>query len=80
MYLFGTVVGIINNTDIDRLKLYVWLEDTRIHGKEGIYMWSLIIMQLKFYLVHTTQMQFVCTIYRLSAASGLPHNAASICI
>ena len=37
-------------------------------------------MQLKFYLLHTKQVQFMLYSLRHSAALGLPHDAASICL
>ena len=44
----------------------------------NVYMWSPFIMQLNFFTGTTNSYSSYCTVYRCSAVSGLPHNAASI--
>ena len=62
------------STDKDRLRIIHLARKMRcvryITKEVDIYMWALFVMQLKFYILRTTQMQYVLT-------SGLPHDGVA---
>ena len=53
------MVDTINDIDEDRLRIIHLARKMPGCMIKKVYMWSLFIMQLKFYLLLTTQMQFM---------------------
>ena len=53
----------------------MYIEKVRIYVRDGRLSYN-----INFYLLHTAQIIIVSVLQHSTAASGLPHNAASICL